>query len=129
VIGTICRECPDHVIVFSEPGLYRRHLRNFVDYYHEARTHLALEKDTPEHRAVQVPALGRVVAIPKVGGLHHRNEHRAASEAFAAATPSNVGRVRAMVWKFGANICGCRDRGARQARSVARIDFPSMTEA
>jgi len=57
VIGTIRRECLDHVIVFSEAGLFR-HLRNFVDYYHETRTHLALEKDTPEHRVVQVPASG-----------------------------------------------------------------------
>jgi transposase InsO family protein len=77
VIGTIRRECLDHVIVFSEAGLFR-HLRNFVDYYHETRTHLALEKDTPEHRVVQVPASGRVVAIPQVGGLHHRYERRAA---------------------------------------------------
>src|SRR5262245_57724356 len=47
VIGTIRRECVDHVIVFSEAGLYR-HLREFADYYHRSRTHLGLEKDTPE---------------------------------------------------------------------------------
>jgi len=77
VIGTMRRECLDHVIVFSEAGLFR-HLRNFVDYYHETRTHLALEKDTPEHRMVQAPASGRVVAIPQVDGLHHRYKRRAA---------------------------------------------------
>jgi transposase InsO family protein len=76
VIGTIRRECLDHLIVFDQAFLLR-HLKSFLDYYHETRTHLALEKDTPRHRAVQVAA-GRVVAIPQVGGLHHRYERRAA---------------------------------------------------
>ena len=47
VIGTIRRECLDHLIVFTERSLYR-HLRTFVDYYHWTRVHLALQKDTPE---------------------------------------------------------------------------------
>jgi hypothetical protein len=50
----------------------------FVDYYHRSRTHLALEKDSPETRCVQPPDAGRIVAIPQVGGLHHRYERRAA---------------------------------------------------
>jgi hypothetical protein len=77
VIGTIRRECLDHLIVFDQASLLR-HLKSFLDYYHETRTHLALEKDTLQHRAVQAPAAGRVVAIPQVGGLHHRYERRAA---------------------------------------------------
>jgi transposase InsO family protein len=77
VIGTLRRECLDHVIVFSEASLYR-HLRRFVDYYHRSRTHLGLQKDTPESRPVQAPEAGRIVAIPEVGGLHHRYERRAA---------------------------------------------------
>lgn len=77
VIGTIRRECLDHLIVFDEASLLQ-HLKRFLAYYHETRTHLSLEKDTPEHRAVQEPAAGRVVAIPQVGGLHHRYERRAA---------------------------------------------------
>jgi len=77
VIGTIRRECLDHVIVWSEAGLYR-HLRRFADYYHRSRTHLGLEKDTPEPRPVQGPEAGRIVAIPEVGGLPHRYERRAA---------------------------------------------------
>jgi len=77
VIGTLRRECLDHVIVFSEAGL-TRHLRNFVEYYHRSRTHLSLQKDTPESRPVQAPEAGRIVAIPEVGGLHHRYERRAA---------------------------------------------------
>jgi transposase InsO family protein len=77
VIGTIRRECLDHVIVFNEPSL-SRHLRAFYDYYHRSRTHLALEKDSPEPRPVQPPETGRIIAIPEVGGLHHRYERRAA---------------------------------------------------
>jgi hypothetical protein len=77
VIGTIRRECLDHVIVFTEASLYR-HLRNFADYYHRSRTHLGLQKDTPDSRDVQAPEAGRIVAIPEVGGLHHRYERRAA---------------------------------------------------
>jgi transposase InsO family protein len=77
VIGTIRRECLDHVIVFSEAGLSRQ-LRRFADYYHRSRTHLGLQKDTPESRPVQAPEAGRIVAIPEVGGLHHRYERRAA---------------------------------------------------
>jgi len=76
-IGTIRWECLDHVIVFSEAGL-SRHLRRFADYYHRSRTHLGLQKDTPESRPVQAPEAGRIVAIPEVGGLHHRYERRAA---------------------------------------------------
>src|SRR5215472_3875400 len=77
VIGTIRRECLDHVIVLNEASLYR-HVKSFLAYYHESRTHLSLAKDTPEPRPVHPPALGAVVAIPQVGGLHHRYERRAA---------------------------------------------------
>jgi transposase InsO family protein len=77
VIGTIRRECLDHVIVFNESSLYR-HLRDFLDYYHRARTHLGLQKDTPEPRPIQSAETGPVISIPKVGGLHHRYERRAA---------------------------------------------------
>ncbi len=52
VIGTIRRECLDHVIVFNEASLYR-HVKSFVTYYHESRTHLSLGKDSSEWRAVQ----------------------------------------------------------------------------
>ena len=76
VIGTIRRECLDHVIVFDEASLYR-HVKSFVSYYHESRTHLSLAKDAPETRPVQADG-GTIVAIPQVGGLHHRYERRAA---------------------------------------------------
>jgi transposase InsO family protein len=76
VIGSIRRECVDHVIVFNEGSLYR-YVQSFVDYY-QSRTHLSLEKDTPGRRSVQPPEAGRVIALPQVGGLHHRYERRAA---------------------------------------------------
>jgi transposase InsO family protein len=77
VIGTIRRECLDDVIVFNEASLCR-HLKLFLEYDHQSRTHLSLEKDTPESRLVQPPESGRVVAVPQIGGLHHRYERRAA---------------------------------------------------
>jgi transposase InsO family protein len=77
VVGTIRRECLDHVIAFGETSLYR-HVSLFLAYYHQSRTHLALVKDTPDPRLVQAPELGPIVAISQVGGLHHRYERRAA---------------------------------------------------
>ena len=77
VIGTIRRECLDHVIVFNEASLYR-HLKSFLAYYHASRTHFSLAKDSPSPRPVQPPQLGAIVGIPQVGGLHHRYERRAA---------------------------------------------------
>jgi putative transposase len=77
LIGSIRRECLNHVIVLGE-GHLRRLLTAYLTYYHGARTHLALEKDAPTPRRVQVPTEGRVVAFPEVGGLHHRYERRAA---------------------------------------------------
>jgi putative transposase len=65
------------VIIFNEAALYQQ-LKSFAAYYHRSRTHLSLAKDSPEPRAVQPLELGRIVAIPQVGGLHHRYERRAA---------------------------------------------------
>ena len=77
VIGSIRRESLDHGIVFHEASL-RRTLNLYFDYYHRSRTHLSLGKDSPEPRAMQPPGMGSVVAVPQVGGLHHRYERRAA---------------------------------------------------
>ena len=77
VIGTLRRECLDHMIVFNEASL-RHTLLLYMDYYHGSRTHLSLKKDCPESRSVQPPQMGRVVAIPQIGGLHHRYARRAA---------------------------------------------------
>jgi transposase InsO family protein len=70
VIGTLRRELLDHVIVVNERHL-RRLLRSYVsDYYHSCRTHLFLDKDSPEPSSVEPPAVGGVVELPLVGGLH-----------------------------------------------------------
>ena len=71
VIGTIRRDCLDHVIVLNEKHL-RRVLKEYLAYYHESRTHLGLEKDTPEPRAVQPLDAGPVRGQPVLGGLHYR---------------------------------------------------------
>jgi putative transposase len=71
------RVCLDHVIVFNAVGL-QRVLKQYVDYYERTRTHLALEKDAPLPRTVSAPTAGRILAIPQVGGLHHRYERIAA---------------------------------------------------
>src|SRR5579859_1185982 len=75
LIGSIRRECLDHVVVLNQRHLHRI-LKSYLTYYHRSRTHLALEKDAPEPR--EVMREGRIIAIPQVGGLHHRYERRAA---------------------------------------------------
>jgi transposase InsO family protein len=70
-IASLRRDCLDHVIAINDRQL-RRVIRSYVDYYHADRTHLGLEKDTPGERTVESRENGKVVAIPRVGGLHHR---------------------------------------------------------
>jgi transposase InsO family protein len=77
LIGSIRRECLDHVIVWNESGL-RRILKSYFDYYEHSRTHLSLAKDAPVARPIQPVRTGSIVAIPQVGGLHHRCERIAA---------------------------------------------------
>jgi len=77
VIGSICRECLDHMVIFYERHL-RRVLSSYVDYYQGTRTHLSLGKDCPDPRPIMPREIGKVVAIPQVGGLHHRYERLAA---------------------------------------------------
>ena len=71
VIGSIRRECLDHVIIWNERHLLRV-LRSYFDYYHNSRTHLSLERNAPNPREVEPRSQGKVIAIPQVGGLHHR---------------------------------------------------------
>jgi transposase InsO family protein len=77
LIGSIRRECLNHVLVLGESHL-RRILARYFLYYHRARTHLALDKDAPDVRPVELPEAGRIVEIPEVGGLHHRYVRQAA---------------------------------------------------
>jgi transposase InsO family protein len=68
LIGSIRRECLDHVIVFGEPHL-RHLLRSYEQYYNGARTHLSLAKDSPVTRSIR--AIGNILPLPILGGLHH----------------------------------------------------------
>ena len=68
LIGSIRRECVDHVVVLGEAHL-RRILTKYAAYYNELRTHRSLDKDAPIHRAIQ--HVGRIVSVPVLGGLHH----------------------------------------------------------
>src|SRR5919198_1294926 len=77
LIGSVRRECLDHFIVWNRRSL-RQILQSYFAYYQHARTHLALGKDAPEPRTVEPPDHGRMLAIPQVGGLHHRYERGAA---------------------------------------------------
>ncbi len=70
VIGSIRRECLDHIIILNERHL-KRVLSSYVTYYHGARTHLSLAKDAPHGREVQAIENGSVVELKRVGGLHH----------------------------------------------------------
>ena len=76
-VGSARRECFDHVIAFNEAGV-RALMTRYGSYYEKARTHLALDKDAPIPRPVMRPEEGDIVAIPEVGGLHHRYERCAA---------------------------------------------------
>jgi transposase InsO family protein len=69
VIGSIRRECLDHIVILGEAHL-RRVLKAYAAYYNEVRPHLSLNKDSPGRRPVQ--CCGAIVCVPMLGGLHHR---------------------------------------------------------
>jgi len=77
LIGSIRRECLNHVLVLGERHL-RRILTRYLAYYHQARAHLALEKDAPDFRPIELRVTGKTVQLPEVGGLHHRYVREAA---------------------------------------------------
>lgn len=78
LIYSLRRECLDHVIIYDARHLHRM-LQSYVNYYNFSRTHYNLDGDCPVHRPIERPIRGKkIVAIPQVGGLHHRYERRAA---------------------------------------------------
>ena len=77
VIGSIRRECLDHVIVLG-PSHLKRILTRYVDYYNGVRTYLSLYKDSLDRRPTQSATIGRIVELKKVGGLHHHYMREAA---------------------------------------------------
>ena len=77
LIGSIRRECLDHVIVFNERHLIRV-MGEYVRYFNKSRTHLGLDKASPDGRPVEPPSAGPIRSRPEVGGLHHRYYREAA---------------------------------------------------
>jgi transposase InsO family protein len=77
VVGTLKRECLNHMIIFNESHA-RRILKQYLLYYHGTRTHLGLVKDTPDNRPIEPPELGAVKRRVFLGGLHSRYYRTAA---------------------------------------------------
>ena len=71
LIGSVRRECLDHIFVLGERHL-KRILREYFDFYNNSREPMALDGNTPLLREVEPPDRGKVIAIPQAGGLHHR---------------------------------------------------------
>jgi putative transposase len=71
VIGSLRRECLDHCLILSEAHL-RRLLRAYGAYYNTTRPHQSLDNNSPQPRVIEPPPCGGIIAIPQVGGLHHR---------------------------------------------------------
>ena len=90
VIGTLRRECLDHVIVVGEQHL-RPILRRCLAYYRGSRTHLALNKDAPEPRECESIDGGKFVALPMVGGPGQRDRATAVDEVGCAARKPGCG--------------------------------------
>lgn len=85
VIGSIRRECVDHMIVLNAKHLHRV-LTSYFEYYHESRPHLSLDRNAPLPREIEPPPEGEVISIPQVGGLHHQYTRSAASCDFSLAS-------------------------------------------
>jgi transposase InsO family protein len=77
LVGTFRRELTDRVLVLSERHLLRC-ARQYAKFYNEDRPHMSLAGDAPAGRAVEVPESGKVIALARLGGLHHRYVRRAA---------------------------------------------------
>ena len=77
LIGTLQRECRDHIIIMNEQHL-RRVIRDYLKYYDQDRTHRSLDQDCPISRPVEAVEQGKICEFPKVGGLHHRYVRKAA---------------------------------------------------
>jgi transposase InsO family protein len=69
LIGSVRRECLDHVVILNELHL-RQILATYASYYNDQRTHRSLSKDAPLHRAIE--RFGTVTSQPLLGGLHHQ---------------------------------------------------------
>ena len=116
VIGSIRRECLDHIVIFNERHL-RRVLSSYVDYYQRTRTHLSLDEDGPHSRPIQPPRNGRIIAVPQVGGLHHRYE-RLAVRLVSLIVDSVAANAAVLSTHFLIEAC-------QSCRGGSRARFPS----
>lgn len=73
LIGSIRRECLDHVIVLNEKQL-QKILSSYFEYYNQDRTHCSLDKDVPAERLIQYKPSNdsKIIKLPRIGGLHNR---------------------------------------------------------
>jgi putative transposase len=76
LIDSIRRECLDHMIIFNEQHL-REILKSYFNDYHQSRCHFSLNQDSPAPGPIEPPEQGKVLAIPKAGGLHHHYTRKA----------------------------------------------------
>ena len=71
-LSSLTEHAPDHHLIIIDEDQLRRILRDYLDYYHDSRPHQSLERNAPEPRKIEPPSQGKIIAIPQVGGLHHR---------------------------------------------------------
>lgn len=91
IIGSIRRECLDHVIVFNESHLLRV-LGDYLDYYHRSRAHQPLDGNSPVPREIEPPERGQIVGTPVLGGLHHARRSASFSTSMICSSSTTPGR-------------------------------------
>jgi len=134
LIGSIQRECLNHVLDLGERHLHRI-LTRYLAYYHQARTHLALDKDAPDLRPIELPVTGKIVQLPEVGGLHPSlrpsgcavtgssalcTGGRSVSRLPALARPSRIRWIRAPAGILGTSVVRSHARLAAVAADSGR---------
>ena len=118
VIGSLRRECLDHVIVLNERSL-QRHLQRYLAYYHDWRTHLSLEKDAPVPRVTQPPACGTIVSV-HMSAVCITITNVAPPE--LALRAASLGRTRRLSWP------SCAARRLGPPTDMANQALPTVTD-
>ena len=106
VIGSIRRECLDHLIVQNEDHL-RRILRAYFNYYHDSRPHQSLERNSSTPREIESTSQGKIIAIPQVGGLHHRYRRAAYLQRRRSSRQFHSDRSKANCFERPLSTTGC----------------------
>jgi hypothetical protein len=119
LIGSIRRECLDHIDIFGEAHL-RQILAAYAGYYNGVRTHLSLDKDTPGHRPVQ--RLGQLATQPVLGGLHHQYWPNLVFGRHTCGKGIDSGRAHAAISHILSSACAVRAYEDLR-RTVSRRDY------